>query len=82
LKLGALLNYSHSVMKQYKSYPIDASAIPSHGSGWDALGIVFDPNPKVTREIQRLKNGDSIFCVEKQEAEGFAQILCEAWIDG
>jgi hypothetical protein len=75
LRLGASLNYPQRVMKHYKNYPIDASAVPSHGTGWDSLGIVFDPNPKVTREIQRLKNGDSIFCIEKQEAEDFAQIL-------
>jgi hypothetical protein len=66
-------------MQQYKSYPIHASAVLSHGTGWDSLGIVFDPNPKVTREIQRLKNRDSTFCLDKQEAENFAQILCDAW---
>jgi hypothetical protein len=69
-------------MHHYKNYPIYATAVLSDVSGWDSLGIVFDPNPKVTREIQRLKNDDSIFCLDKQEAEDFAQILCEAWIDG
>jgi hypothetical protein len=69
-------------MQKYKNYPVYATAVRSDITGWDSLGIVFDPNPKVTREIQRLRNGDSIYCFEKQEAERFAQILCEAWIDG
>jgi hypothetical protein len=59
-------------MQQYKNYPIDVSAIYRQHGGWDALGIVFDPDPKVTREIKRLKNGDSVFCLDENEAETFA----------
>jgi hypothetical protein len=66
----------------YKNYPIYVSATYRHGGGWDALGIVLDPDPKVTREIKRLTNVDMIFLEDQQEAENLARILCEAWIDG
>ena len=67
-------------MQNYRDYPIYVSAVYRHGGGWDALGIVLDPDPKVTRELKRLKTGDSVFCVEQQEAEKFATALCQAWI--
>jgi hypothetical protein len=69
-------------MQHYKNYPIRVCAVSRHGGGWNALGIVFDPDPKVTREIKRLTSADMVFLHEKEEAENFALILCQAWIDG
>jgi hypothetical protein len=69
-------------MQRYKNYPIHISATCRHGGGWDALGIVLDPDPKVTREIKQLTSAEMIFLKDKQEAENLARILCEAWIDG
>jgi hypothetical protein len=69
-------------MQYYKNYPIYISATCGHGGGWEALGIVLDPDPKVTREIKRLTSAEMILLEDQLEAENFASILCQAWIDG
>lgn len=69
-------------MQHYKNYPIQVSAVYRDGAGWNALGIVFDPESKATREIKRLTSADMIVLQDKQEAENLALILCQAWIDG
>jgi hypothetical protein len=69
-------------MQTYKNYPIQVFAVSRQGGGWNALAVVFDPDPKITREIKRLTSADMVFLQEKEEAENFALILCQAWIDG
>jgi len=36
-------------MLYYKNYRIRVSTVYRQGGGWKALGIVFDPDPNVTR---------------------------------
>src|SRR5687767_10931694 len=45
-QVGALINYPQRLMQQYKSYPIHASAVLSHGTGWDSLRYRFRSKPK------------------------------------
>jgi hypothetical protein len=68
-------------VQHYKNYPIYLTAVPMHGGGWKARGIVLDPATS-TKELKRVQTGESIFSDTKEEAEAIALVLCQAWIDG
>lgn len=67
-------------MQRYKNHPIHAVAVQRRGALWHSRGSVFDPVQPAT-EIKRIECGE-IVCTSSEEAEEYALILCQAWIDG
>jgi len=71
--------------QHYKNYPIYASASPEHGGtrpGWNAKGVVFEPDTTRTIELKWLRSGENMSFESKEEAEEFGLLMCQAWIDG
>jgi hypothetical protein len=68
-------------MERYKAYPIYATAEPTDGGAWCAIGVVYAPADKATVELKRLHTGGVIIFPTEKEAQEHALALCKAWID-
>jgi hypothetical protein len=67
-------------MSLYKGHPIYGVAVPAPEHRWYARGLVFDPDPNQTTEIQRIESNPRTFKTKKQ-AERYGLELCKAWVD-
>jgi len=68
-------------MQRYRNHPIYGLALPAPGKLWRSIGMVFDPEHPVAREIKRLECAN-IISTTSDEAEEIALTLCKAWVDG
>jgi hypothetical protein len=70
---------------EYKGYQISGSAVPlwaDRSGGYQALGIVFDPTKTALTELKRLRTGDDLACLTREDAENLGLLMCKVWIDG
>jgi hypothetical protein len=70
---------------EYKGYQINGSAIPlwaDSSGGYQALGIIFDPTKKTLTELKRLRTGDDLACLTREDAENLGLLMCKVWIEG